>query len=129
MLLVESELFDFLKEFYYPDLEKSKSKFATFDCVSGKQRLYIELKSRNTHYNDLLIEKMKYDAIMGAALFLGYAPSYINSTPDGVWQFDLSTLPEPVWSERPLPQNTEFEDRGKKNKVVGYLHIKDGVKL
>ena len=129
MLLKEPELFDFLKEFHYPDLEKSDSKFATFDCLSRKQRLYIELKSRNTHYDDLLIEKIKYEAIRGAAYFLGYSPMYINSTPEGVWGFELNILPEPEWSDRWLPSKTEFPGGSNRTKVVGYLHIKDGIKL
>jgi hypothetical protein len=129
LVLKEPELFEFLKEFYYPDLEKSESKFATFDCLSRKQRLYMELKSRNKHYDDLIIEKIKYEAIRGAAYFLGYSPLYVNSTPDGVWSFDLNQMKEPEWEDRWLPQNTEFNYRGNKTKVVGYLHIKDGKKL
>lgn len=128
-LLKEAELFDFLKEFYYPDLRKSESKFATFDCISDKHRLYIELKSRNTHYDALIIEKIKYEAIKQAAYFLGHTPVYINSTPEGIWQFVLSVLPEPEWEDRWLPQNTEFTNKGNKTKVVGYLHISDGNKL
>ena len=129
MLLKEPELFDYLKEFYYPDLVKSDSKFATFDCISDEHKLYIELKSRNTHYDDLIIEKIKYEAIVQAATFLNYSATYINSTPQGMWSFDLSSMPEPQWSDRWLPQNTEFSNRGNKTKVVGYLHIKDGEQL
>jgi len=129
LVLKEPELFEFLKEFYYPDLEKSESKFATFDCLSRKQRLYMELKSRNKHYDDLIIEKIKYEAIVAAAKFLNMKPAYINSTPEGVWSFDLAVMKEPEWEDRWLPQNTEFNYRGNKTKVVGYLHIKDGKQL
>ena len=129
MVLTELELFHYLKEFYYPDLEMSTDKHSKHDCISDGYGLYIELKSRNTHYDDLLIEKIKYEAIRGAAYFLGYSPMYINSTPEGVWGFELNLLPEPEWSDRWLPANTEFSSRGNKTKVVGYLHIKDGVKL
>ena len=58
MVLKEPELFSYLKEFYYPDLEASDDKFSTHDCVSNAERLYIELKSRNTHYDDLIIEQI-----------------------------------------------------------------------
>ena len=129
MLLKEPELFDFLKEFHYPDLEKSDSKFATFDCLSESHKLYIELKSRNTHYDDLIIEQIKYDAMKDASTFLNYIPTYINSTPKGIWQFDLSALPTPVWEDRWLPRNTEFSSSGNKTKVVGFLHIDKGILL
>lgn len=129
MLLVEPELFDYLKEFYYPDLQKSQNQFANYDCLSKEHKHYIELKSRNTHYDNLVIEQIKYDAIVQAAVFLGYAPIYINCTPEGIYKFDLSTLPTPQWSGRMLPRNTEFNNKTKVNKVVGYLPIKDGEKL
>jgi len=77
----------------------------------------------------LIIEQIKYDAILVAALQLNYSPLYINATPQGIWSFDLSVMPQPVWEDRWLPQNTEFSNRGNKTKVVGYLHIKDGKEL
>ena len=129
MVLKEPELFSYLKEFYYPDLEPSDDKFSKYDCISKNAKVYIELKSRNTHYDDLIIEQIKYDAILVAALQLNYSPLYINATPQGIWSFNLSVMPQPVWEDRWLPQNTEFSNRGNKTKVVGYLHIKDGKEL
>ena len=129
MVLKEPELFAFLKEFYYPDLEMSEDRYSKHDCISRQARLYIELKSRNTHYDDLIIEQIKYDAILVAALQLNYSPLYINATPQGTWAFNLSKIKDIKWEDRWLPQNTEFSNRGNKTKVVGYLHIKDGVAL
>ena len=129
MVLKEPELFAFLKEFYYPDLRMSDDQFSKHDCISDEHKLYIELKSRNTHYDDLLIERIKYDAIIEAASPLGYIPMYINATPEGIWAFDLFLMGDLKWEDRWLPQNTEFSARGNKTKVVGYLHIQDGIKL
>ena len=129
MLLKEPELFAFLKEFYYPDLEMSTERYSKHDCLSKGAKLYIELKSRNTHYDDLLIEKIKYDAIFEAAINLKYKPYYINSTPEGIWSFAIADMPQPQWEDRWLPAKTEFPNGGNKTKVVGYLHIKDGKKL
>lgn len=129
MVLTEPELFAYLKEFYYPDLEMSTDKHSKHDCISELSGLYIELKSRNKHYDDLLIEKIKYDAIMLHAGEHACYPQYINSTPNGIWAFDLSTMPQPEWEDRWLPAKTEFPSGGNKTKVVGYLHIKDGKQL
>ena len=129
MLLKEPELFAFLKEFYYPDLEMSTERYSKHDCISKSAKLYIELKSRNTHYDDLLIEKIKYDAIIKAAVESELYPLYINSTPDGIWSFDLFSMGNLEWEDRWLPAKTEFPNGGNKTKVVGYLHIRDGVKL
>ena len=129
MLLKEPELFAFLKEFYYPDLRMSEDKYSKHDCISDEHKAYIELKSRNTHYDDLLIEKIKYDAILEAAKALALNPLYINSTPEGMWSFNIGAMPQPEWEYRWLPAKTEFPNGGNKTKIVGYLHIKDGVKL
>jgi hypothetical protein len=53
----EPELFEWLRDNFYPDLAKSESEFDGFDCQSDEHKLFIELKSRKTHYDELLIEK------------------------------------------------------------------------
>ena len=128
MLLTESELFVYLRDFYWPDLLKSNT-FDGWDCVSYKTRTFAELKSRYTHYDELLIEEMKYDGILNAAKFFDFEPRYINSTPDGIWSFNLADMPEPEWSMRLMPSTTEFENKDKKMKSVGFISIKDGVPL
>ena len=120
-VLEEPYLFDYLKEFYWPDLRKSDT-FDSWDCVSNSEKLFIELKSRRTHYDDLLIEKIKYDKIISGAFFLDFAPHYISATPQGVWDFDLVKIGMPIWSERMMPTTTDF-------KVVGFLPIAQGVQL
>lgn len=129
IVLTEPELFDWLKEFYYPDLKMSDDPFSKYDCISEKRFSYIELKSRHTHYDDLLIEKIKYDALMQTANQRFLTPVYINSTPEGVWEFDLNFANNIKWESRQMPATTEFDNNDKIDKVVGYLHIKDGVKL
>ena len=123
----EQELFDYLKGTHFPDLEKSEGAFDSFDCIAYDKKLYIELKCRHTHYPDLLIEEMKYRRLMRQAKEL--TPYYINSTPEGVWGFDLSRVPEPAWEERRMPATTEFADTRKIMKLVGFLHLDYGLPL
>ena len=84
MELKEPELFDYLKEFYYSDLEKSE-EFDNWDCISLEAKMFIELKSRKTHYPDLLIEESKYQGLIMAAGIRSLTPWYINATPEGIW--------------------------------------------
>jgi hypothetical protein len=56
-------------------------------------------------------------------------PYYINSTPQGVYSFDLMDLPEPEWVTGWMPVTTEFTNRSKVEKLVGYLDIEEAVKL
>jgi len=123
----EQELFDYLKFKHFPDLEKSEGAFDSFDCTTDDKNLYIELKCRHMHYPELLIEEMKYRRLVNQAG--SRTPYYINSTPQGIWAFDLSRVPEPSWSERRMPATTEFSDTRKIMKLVGFLHLDYGLAL
>lgn len=125
-VLRESELFDYLREFHFSDLSKSEDEFDSFDCVSMEHKMFIELKSRKTHYDDLLIEEHKYSSLIMAAGIRSLTPWYINSTPNGIWGFNLSKLPMPKWENKWLPITTEFANKKSRSKPVGYLNIKDG---
>ena len=125
----EQDLFDKLKEDLYPDLEKSPNIYDAFDCVSVKAGHYIELKCRYTHYPTLLIEEMKYKKLITQAAELSLTPFYINSTPEGIFSFDLLDIQEPEWVTHRMPATSEFSNRYKVNKLVGYLDIEDAVKL
>jgi hypothetical protein len=122
-------LFDFLKLNLYPDLERSPGIYDSFDCISVKAGHYIELKCRHTHYPTLLIEEMKYRKLITQSAERDLIPYYINSTPQGVYSFDLMDIAEPEWVTARMPATSEFSNKSKVNKLVGYLDIEEGVKL
>jgi len=125
----EADLFDFLKVDIYPDLVKSEGTYDTFDCISYKAGHFIELKCRVTHYSDLLIEQMKYRKLIEQAVQSNLLPFYINSTPLGIYSFDLNDIPEPEWVTHLMPATTDFENKAKIPKVVGYLLLEDAIRL
>jgi hypothetical protein len=125
----EQDLFEFLKADLYPDLVKSPGIYDAFDCISEQAGHYIELKCRYTHYPTLLIEEMKYRKLITQAAERDLVPFYINSTPLGVFSFDLMDIPEPEWVSHWMPATTEFSRSNKVSKLVGYLPIEEGVKL
>jgi hypothetical protein len=125
----EELLFTFLRESLYPDLVKSEGIFDAYDCISLQAGHYIELKCRATHYNTLLIEEMKYRKLITQAAERDLVPYYINSTPAGIFSFDLMDLPEPIWYVQYLPATTEFDRIEKVDKLVGYLPIEEAVQL
>ena len=125
----EKELFNKLKEFYMPDLIASAGEFSSYDCFSPGRQLFIELKCRNSHYENLMIEQSKYARLKYEAGERGMIPTYICSTPQGVWAFDL-TLFEPDWKNQTgLPTTTEFDDKSKRTKSVGFFPITMGSRL
>ena len=125
----EAELFNHLKSEMYPDLVKSEGTYDSFDCISEKAGHFIELKCRHTHYSDLLIEQMKYRKLIEQSCELNLLPFYINSTPQGIYSFDLTEIAEPEWVSHLMPATSEFENRAKVQKLVGYLLIEDAIRL
>jgi len=122
----ESQLFDLIKQFVIPDLLPSEVKMSRYDCYSLEHNVDIELKCFKKHYDDLLIEKKKYDALIERSSNHGTNPLYINSTPVGVWAFRLLDIEEPKWEERAMPKTSEFRQRQFITKVVGYYNISSG---
>jgi hypothetical protein len=125
----EIDLFLYLLDNKYPDLQKSEGIYDSFDCISKYAGAYIELKCRNTHYPTLLIEEMKYRKLITQAAERELTPFYINSTPEGIYSFDLMDVPEPEWFTHKMPATTEFSRNTKIDKLVGYLPIEEAVKL
>jgi len=121
----ERELFDKIKTHMIPDLVQSEKRFTKWDCWTDIYQLHIELKCRYKHYDDLLIEKSKWDYLSQ----LNTGVRYICSTPEGVYSFNIKEIPVPVWEMKRLPSTTE---RGKAHwydKEVGYININQGINI
>ncbi len=125
----EAILFDFLKLSLYPDLQRAPGIYDAFDCISPKAAHFIELKCRQTHYNTLLIEQTKYEKLISQAYHRDLLPFYINSTPLGIYSFDLADIPEPEWGVHVMPATSEFANKNKVDKTVGFLNIEEAVML
>jgi hypothetical protein len=129
LAMIEAELFEYLQENLYPDLVKSEGIYDSFDCISQQAGHYIELKCRHTHYPTLLIEEMKYRKLITQSAERDLIPFYINSTPLGIYSFDLMDIPEPEWVIHWMPATSEFDNRSEIEKLVGYLDIEEAIKL
>jgi len=125
--MTEQSLFDYIKATYLEDLEKSEHTYEYIDATSNGYRLSIELKCRHTHYDELILEKDKYESLMSRANELGFTPFYINSTPEGIYAFNLRKI-KVSWKIKRLPSNT-LENGPVVDKKVALLHIDKAVKL
>jgi hypothetical protein len=126
-IMTEQGLFDYIKETYLEDLEKTTHTYEYTDATSTGYRLTLELKCRHTHYDELILEKDKYESLVGLADSLGYTPFYINSTPQGIYAFNLRKITV-TWTTKRLPSNTV--DKGPViDKEIALLHIDKAVKL
>jgi hypothetical protein len=119
----ESELFDYIKMNYLNDLEQSADKFSRWDCYSKEKNTRIELKCRQTHYNDLMIEKDKFIYLLIRNKLYGEHCFYVNSTPKGIYSFDISKI-KPTWiTDKRMPTTTEFENNTRKEKTYSLINI------
>ena len=122
--MTEKQLLDWLIENVDPSIKQAFYKYSAFDAYSELHDCFIELKCRRKHYDTLLIEKKKFDALVedGDAF-------YICSTPEGIYSWELSADMEIEWITKSMPKNTDFGNKSKKDKVVSYLRIQDAKKL
>jgi hypothetical protein len=126
MIANELELFTYLKDRYDHSLQRTQDIFDSYDCYTNK--LFIELKCRTWHYDQLLIEKIKYDRLIKESDRLGKTPIYINSTPKGIFGFKIKEIPI-EWIEKDLPKTTDFENRSLVKKVIGLIDTKHSTVL
>ena len=125
----EADLFAWLKENEFSDLQLMEETYSKWDCITDVRESVIELKCRRAHYPTMLIEKKKYDAVVARAEELGYSPLYINSTPQGVFVWDLDTVDVEFKVEHKHPATTAFGNRQRVPKEVGYLDVENARKI
>jgi hypothetical protein len=121
--LTEEELFKLLKKRYI-NLEKIEDQFSTIDSYDASTDIHYELKCRYQHYDNLIIEKKKYLALLDKR-----ESYYVCSTPKGIYMFPIKELEEPVWRIKYLPRHTEFNNTNFIEKEVGELSIKKALEL
>jgi len=95
-----------------------------WDCYSPNTRHRIELKCRGKHYETLLIERKKYEALIDKANDNYDEPIYINSTPKGIYRFNLYFV-KPKWEIQYHNKTTEFNNTNKIPKEIAMLSVKD----
>lgn len=120
----ENELFEYLKN-KISDLKKT-NEFDSTDVYSFLYDFRAELKCRDSHYEDLIIEKIKYDNLLNCK---ENNVRYINWTPNGIYSFDIRRITEPKWFFKLLPKTTQFQNKEHINKLVGYLNIQLAKKI
>lgn len=120
----EKDLFAYLLKNTYFDLVKANKQMSRWDCYSPETRHRIELKCRGKHYDTLLIEKKKYVAMIEKCNDNLDIPMYINSTPKGVYRFNLFLI-EPKWEIQYHNKTTTFSNNKKIPKEIAMISVVD----
>ena len=102
-------------------------------------RMIIEIKCRESHYDNLFLEKIKYDDLKKARRSMDLKTKkecfidiktriiYINVTPNGTFWFDLDKLEnEFQWYNKELWKSTTDKSKGKINKILTKIDSKKG---
>ena len=118
--LTEKQLFELLKEKRYNDLIdlNTQSDLTKIDWYSPLGNIWMEGKCRDIHYEGAFIQKDKYEALMKKENCW-----YINSTPKGIYYWDLKEMEEPMWMEKLMEESQQFKSRGKVWKTVAELRV------
>jgi hypothetical protein len=134
-MMNENKVIDLVNAAGYK-FEKMDSKFSRYDAFDAESGVMLEIKCRKKHYDDTLLEKMKYDwnkqfAIENDFEFI-YAVSMPVSEGEKIYLFDPVEMETEEdydfgWHTKKLPAKTEFGGSNWIDKEVGYLHIKDAM--
>tara|TARA_R100000654_G_scaffold15727_1_gene33412 strand:- start:609 stop:1010 length:402 start_codon:yes stop_codon:yes gene_type:complete len=122
---VEEDLFNWLQQNQYSNLVKASDPMSKWDCYDYMTNHRIELKCRRTHYDNLLLEFIKYDALRKKCDSTFETPMYINSTPKGIYRFNINKMLYLNWQMKDIRKTTEFSDNSIVSKKVTYLSIND----
>jgi hypothetical protein len=134
-MVTADKIIDILNEAGY-DFESVSDRFSRYDAFDKERGIMLEIKCRNKHYEDTMLEKGKYEWNRDFALANGLEFLYAVSMPvDGghkLYVFDPVTLEEEEdydfkWHTKKLPKNTDFSGSEWVDKEVGYLHIDDAL--
>jgi len=129
--MTEDKVIDTLNKAQY-NFEKMDDKFSRYDAFDSKLGIMLEIKCRNKHYPDTMMEKMKYDWNKEFAKENDFVFLYAVTMPhpeggDRLYIFDPDIMEEEEydfkWHTKKLPANTTFSGSKWIDKEVGYLHI------
>jgi hypothetical protein len=131
----EKKVIELLNKAQY-NFEKMDDKFSRYDAFDPELGIMLEIKCRNKHYDDTLLEKIKYDWNKQYAIDNGFEFIYAVAMPakegETLYLFAPLTMEEDddydfKWHTKKLPAKTEFGGSEWVDKEVGYLHINDAL--
>lgn len=116
------------------DYYKGYTPAEGFDCYDGcggymnngsiTERHIYEVKVRDTHYDELMLEVKKLNDLNRKAKEFDANPYYISVTPQGTYIFKLKDKSGYSWEKRQMPVSTVDPSRGKINKEFTLLDCK-----
>lgn len=121
--LLEDDCLEVLRKYAFPDIYKIRTREDDYDRIDWhvpSHNFHIEHKKRNRGYFDrgLTIDKDKYDILMQQE-----NPYYINSSPIGLFIWNLKLVGECEWeyTEKSPKSNSGLRKYQLENNFITYL--------
>ena len=118
----------------YPELgtlEEPEDQFSPFDFVCEKY--IIEIKCRSQVWDPWFIEAIKYNSNIEIAKNLEKDFIFLTEVKGSVYLYNISRMTRNNfnfnWSNKRLPNSTEFNKTAMIEKLVGFLPIKDSKQI
>lgn len=94
-----------------------------FNDEKPMSRFMLEIKVRDRHYNELMLEKKKYEDLKKQASQSGASVIYISVTPVGTYCYNLSKIinDNTEWIKEEHWVSTTDKTKGKKMKSLVYI--------
>ena len=121
----ELEILEIINKELKSKIAPSKDEYERFDAYNKK--FIWEIKCREKHYDQILIELDKYAFNMFYAKITNRLFIYAVVMENKIYVFNLSLLKKYnyKWGWREMPKQTEFKNNKKIKKFVGYINISD----
>jgi hypothetical protein len=123
--MTQTEIIDKLNSIYPGlDLVEATDPYSSFDAENG--RYIVEVKSRDKKYDSWIIERKKFDSNLLYSMNVNKMFVYLTEHKGKIMTWNIHNLLNSLydfgWTKMELPATTEFNDKEKIQKVVGYLY-------
>lgn len=126
--MTQTEIIDKLNSIYPGlDLVEVSDPYSSYDAENG--RYIVEVKSRDKKYDSWIIERKKFDSNLLYSMNVNKMFVYLTEHNGKIMTWNIHNLLNSLydfgWTKMELPATTEFDDKEKIQKEVGYLYEVD----
>ena len=123
--MTQTEIIDKLNSIYPGlDLVEVSDPYCSYDAENG--RYIVEVKSRDKKYDSWIIERKKFDSNLLYSMNKNKMFVYLTEHKGKIMTWNIHNLLNSLydfgWTKMELPATTEFDDKEKIQKEVGYLY-------
>ena len=126
--MTQTQIIDKLNSIYPGlDLVEVSDPYSSYDAENS--RYIVEVKSRDKKYYSWIIERKKFDSNLLYSMNVNKMFVYLTEHNGKIMTWNIHNLLNSLydfgWTKMELPATTEFDDKEKIQKEIGYLYEVD----